>query len=327
MSSIACSTTLVASLNSAIWAAGAAPAAADFGVGKQVVNLGTSLFVLGFASGPMLWAPGSEIMGRRWPLFVGAFGSCVFTFTCAAAKDVQTLIICRFFAGLFGASPFCVVPGVLADLYNTTYRGVAISLYALTIFGGPFAAPWMGEFVAKSPLGWRWTLYLPAILGLANSFFLLVFFKETCAPVALVGKAMLMRRQTGNWAIHAEQERLELDIHAVVSKYLTRPLRLLVTEPIVLLVSVYMSFIYGLVYALLGAYPYVFEHVYGMPTGVRALPFLGLFLGVVLGLILILCQHKSYCRKLEANNGRALPEWRLGPAILGAVVFAVGLFW
>lgn len=275
----------------------------------------------------MIWAPGSELIGRRWPLFIGVFGSSIFTIGSAASKDIQTLIICRFFAGLFGASPLCVVPAVLSDLYNSTYRGVAISLYALTVFGGPFLAPILGEFVATSYLGWRWTLYLPAILGFANSFFLLVFVKETFAPFLLVEKAALLRRQTGNWAIHAEQERLELDIDAVVRNYLTRPLRMLATEPIVLLVSMYMSFIYGLVYALLSAYPYVFLYVYGMSAGIRALSFLGLFLGVFLALILILCQHKSYCLKLEANNGKVVPEWRLGPPILGAIVFTIGLFW
>lgn len=327
ISTAACFGTFVASFNSAIFAAGAAKASSEFEVGKEVTALGTSLFVLGFASGPLIWAPGSELIGRRLPLCIGIFGSSIFTIGCAASKDIQTLIICRFFAGLFGASPLCVVPAVLSDLYSSKYRGMAISIYALTVFGGPFLAPFIGEFIAASYLGWRWTLYLPAILGFSNFCFLLLFSRETFAPFVLVEKAKRLRRQTGNWAIHADQERLELDMDAVIRNYLTRPLRMLATEPIVLFVSMYMSFIYGLVYALLEAYPYVFSHVYGMPAGVSALPFLGLFLGVILALIFILCQHGSYIRKLEANNGKVVPEWRLAPAILGAIVFTIGLFW
>ncbi|XP_014555505.1 hypothetical protein COCVIDRAFT_38703 [Bipolaris victoriae FI3] len=327
ISTTACTGTLIASFNSAIYNAAVAPSSTEFNVANRVAVLGTSLFVLGFASGPVIWAPGSEMLGRRWPLVFGVFGSCVFTFGSGMAENVQTLIVCRFFAGLFGASPLCVVPAVLADLYNSTFRGVAISLYALTVFGGPFLAPIVSDFIAASHLGWRWTLYLPAILGLANSLFLLLLFRETFAPLVLVQKAQLLRRQTGDRNIYAEQERLKLDVHAVVKKYLIRPLRMLATEPIILLVSMYMSFIYGLVYALLGAYPYVFQHVHGMPAGVRTLPFLGLLLGVILALLFILGQHRPYCRKLEANNGKTIPEWRLGPAILGAVVFTVGLFW
>lgn len=254
-------------------------------------------------------------------------GCSIFTIGSAASKDIQTLLICRFFAGVFGASPLCVVPAVLSDIYDDKYRGMAIQFYALTVFGGPFLAPIVGEFVVKSSLGWRWTLYLSAILGFANLLSLLFLVQETFAPLLLVEKAARLRKQTGNWAIHAEHERVELELDAVVRKFLTRPLRMLVTEPIVLLVSMYMSFIYGLVYALLKAYPYVFSHVYGMTVGVRALPFLGLFLGILLALAFILSQHWSYIGKLEANNGKLVPEWRLGPPILGAFVFPVGLFW
>lgn len=266
-------------------------------------------------------------MGRRLPLSIGLLGSSIFTIGSAASKDIQTLIICRFFAGMFGASPLCVVPAVLSDIFDNKYRGMAIQFYALTVFGGPFLAPIAGEFIVAGDLGWRWTLYLPAILGFANSLFLLCFLQETFAPFVLVHKAILLRQSTGNWMIHAEQERFQVDLKAVTQTYLIRPLRLLVTEPIVLLVSVYMSFIYGLVYALLKAYPYVFSHVYGMKQGNRTLPFLGLFLGILSALAFILCQHRSYIRRLEANNGKAIPEWRLGPPILGAFIFPVGLFW
>ncbi|KAH6639863.1 putative bicyclomycin resistance protein [Boeremia exigua] len=322
-----CFGTFVASFNSAIFAAGEAQVRQEFQVGRVVAALGTSLFVLGFAAGPLIWAPGSELVGRRWPLCVGILGSSIFTIGSAASKDIQTLIICRFFAGLFGASPLCVVPAVLADIYDNVYRGMAIQFYAMTVFGGPFLAPIVGEFVVASYLGWRWTLYLPAIIGFANSCFLLCFLQETSAPFVLIEKAARLRKQTGNWAIHAEQERVELDIKAVAQKYFTRPLRMLFTEPIVFLVSLYMSFIYGLVYALLKAYPYVFSHVYGMPLGVRTLPFLGLFLGILLALAFILSKHQSYIQKLEANNGKPVPEWRLGPPILGAFVFPIGIFW
>ncbi|KAF3007677.1 hypothetical protein E8E13_009169 [Curvularia kusanoi] len=323
----ACCATLVASFNSAVFAAGEPEVRQVFNVGRVVAALGTSLFVLGFSFGPVIWAPGSELFGRRWPLCIGMLGSSIFTIGSAVSKDIQTLIICRFFAGLFGASPLCVVPAVLSDIYDNTYRGMAIQFYALTVFGGPFLAPIVGEFIASSYLGWRWTLYLPAILGFVSLISLLFVLQETFAPLLLVEKAARLRKQTGNWAIHAEHEKVELDLGAVVRKYFTRPLRMLATEPIVLLVSGYMSFLYGLVYALLKAYPYVFSHVYGMGLGIRALPFLGLFLGILLALAFILSQHWSYIRKLEENNGKLVPEWRLGPPILGAIIFPIGLFW
>ncbi|KAF2135256.1 uncharacterized protein K452DRAFT_40791 [Aplosporella prunicola CBS 121167] len=324
---IVCFGTFVASFDSALFAAGIKQASAEFNVSNEVGILGTSLYVLGFAFGPLVWAPGSELIGRRWPIIVGMFGCSIFTVASATAKDIQTLIICRFFSGVFGASPLCIVPGVLVDIYSNVYRGVAITLYSLTVFTSPFAAPFIGGFVSASVLRWRWTLYLPALLGFLDTLLLLVFLEETFAPFLLVEKASRIRKQTNNWAIHAAQEKVEFDLRRTVRNYFTRPLRMLLTEPIVLLVSLYMSFIYGLVYCLLEAYPYVFEEVYGMSPGVGGLPFIGLIIGILLSLVFILSQHGDYVKKLAANDNVPVPEWRLPPVIVGAFVFTAGLFW
>lgn len=275
----------------------------------------------------MIWAPLSELRGRKWPLTIAMLLGGIFTIASAVAKDIQTLIICRFFAGVCGASQFTVVPGVLADIFDNTYRGVAISIYALTVFGGPFTAPFTGGFIANSYLGWRWTLYIPAFLSFTNGAISLFYLRESYAPCLLIGKAASLRRRTGNWGIHARVERVEIDPKAMIEKYFTRPLRMLLTEPILLLVSLYMSFIYGLVYCLLEAYPVVFEGVYGMKPGISGLPFIGPFIGVCLAISFILTQHASYVRQLEENKGVPIPEWRLKPTLIGAPIFTIGIFW
>ncbi|KAL2784811.1 major facilitator superfamily domain-containing protein [Aspergillus keveii] len=323
---IACLGTLVVSFTSAVFAPGTLGASKTFDVGREVGTLGTTLYVLGFAFGPLIWAPASELIGRRWPLTLGMLGDAVFTIASATSKDIQTLIICRFFAGVFGASQLSVVPGVLADLYDDTRRGIAISLYALTVFVGPFSAPFIGGFIATSSLGWRWTLYIPAIMGFASGMLLLFSLKETYAPVLLVSKAAKIRRETGNWAIHAKHGELEVDFHEIVTKYFTRPLRMLVTEPILLLITMYMSFIYGIVYGLLGAYPYVFETIYGMSPGIAGLSFIGLILGQVLACGFIVA-HAIYVRRSAVDGKAPAPEWRLFPPTIGAPVFTIGIFW
>ena len=324
---LVCSGTYIVALSSAIFAPSVDSVSAAFGVGTEVGSLGTSLFVLGFASGPLLWAPISELRGRKWPLTISMLLGGIFTVASAAAKDIQTLIICRFFAGMCGASQLTVVPGVLADVYDHTYRGVAISVYALTVFGGPFTAPFVGGFVVSSHLGWRWTLYIPAILSLVNGAISLLYLPETYAPCVLVTKAVAIRKATNNWGIHAKHEEVEVDFGELVDKYLRRPLRLLFTEPIILAVSMYMSFIYGLVYALLSAYPIVFERIHGMTPGVAGLNFIGLIIGVLLALGYILSQQVTYRKRLIENDNVPVPEWRLRPTLLGAPVFTIGLFW
>jgi hypothetical protein len=150
---------------------------------------------------------------------------------------------------------------------------------------------------------------------------------ESYVALILTEKAVEVRKETGNWAIHSRQERIEFNPREMVRKYFTRPIKMLFTEPIVFLVSLYMSFIYGIVYALLVAYPYVFEEIYDMNPGVRGLPFLGLITGVVLAVIVILALHGTYANKLKLNNDVPIPEWRLEYPIIGAPIFTIGLFW
>ncbi|KAK9322003.1 putative bicyclomycin resistance protein [Lipomyces orientalis] len=327
ISLLVCFGTFTASFNSAVFSPGINGASKAFGVSSQVGALGTTLYVLGFASGPLIWAPASELIGRRWPLIVGILGDSIFTIASAVAKDIQTLIICRFFAGLFGASQLSVVPAVLSDIYNNVHRGVSIALYSLTVFGGPFTSPFIGGFISSSSLGWRWTLYIPAFMGFTSTTLFMLFLKETYAPFLLIKKAAAIRRQTLNWGIHAKQDEVEVDIYELIRNNLTRPLRMLITEPVILLISLYMSFIYGLVYALLEAYPYVFESIYGMSPGVSGLTFIGLIVGQLLACVFILSQHSIYAKNLAANNYVPVPEWRLPPAIVGAPVFTAGIFW
>ena len=315
------------SLTSAIFAPAINNASREFGVGSEVGALGTALYVLGFASGPLIWAPWSELRGRKWPLTISTLVGGIFTVATASAKDIQTLIICRFMAGMCGAGQLTVVPGVLADIYDNTHRGMAISLYALTVFVGPFSAPFIGGFIESSYLGWRWTLYIPAILSFANGGIMFFFLRETYSPYLLIAKAATIRRQTGNWGIHAQHTTVEVNPRELIDKYFTRPLKMLIYEPIVLLVSLYMSFIYGLVYCLLEAYPYVFEEIYGFTPGVGGLPSIGLIIGQVVACTFILLEHRSYAKKLVANNNVPVPEWRLVPTLVGAPVFAIGIFW
>lgn len=232
-----------------------------------------------------------------------------------------------FLAGVCGASQLTVVPGVLADVYDHRSRGVAISLYALTVFGGPFVGPFLGGFIAASYLGWRWTLYIPAVLSLSNGAVSLFFLRETYAPCILVAKAVALRRRTGDGGFRAKLEDVEVSPREMIDKYFFRPLRMLMGEPILLLVSLYMSFIYGLVYCLLEGYPVVFEGVQGMAPGISGLPFLGLLIGAALGIGFVLSQHAAYIKKLVENDNVPVPEWRLRPTLLGAPVFTLGIFW
>jgi DHA1 family multidrug resistance protein-like MFS transporter len=190
-----------------------------------------------------MWAPFSELYGRKPPIIIAAFGFSVFSIAVAVAKDLQTILICRFFAGLFGSSPLAIVAAVFADMFNNKVRGLAVAVFSATVFMGPLLAPFIGGFITESSLGWRWTEYISSFMGFTAFGLLFMFMEETYPPVVLINKASELRRRTKNWGIHAKQEEIEVDFKELIVKNVSRPMRILFTEPIVLLITIYMSFI------------------------------------------------------------------------------------
>ncbi|KAH7384002.1 major facilitator superfamily domain-containing protein [Pyrenochaeta sp. MPI-SDFR-AT-0127] len=318
---------LSATMGSSIFSSATRVVSHQFGVAPVVGTLGTSLFVFGYAFGPLMWAPMSELYGRKPPLIIAAFGFAIFSIAVATAKDLQTILISRFFAGLFGSSPLAIVAAVFADMFNNKMRGLAVAVFSATVFTGPLLAPFMGGFITQSYLGWRWTSYVSSFMGFAAFGLLFLFMEETYPPVVLINKASELRRRTKNWGIHAKQEEIEVDFKELIVRNVSRPMRILFTEPIVLLITIYMSFIYGLLYLFLTAYPLVFEGVYGWNGGVAGLAYFGMVAGELIAFAVIAFDNPRYARKLDANNNIPVPEWRLPIAMVGGVLFACGLFW
>lgn len=84
-------------------------------------------------------------------------------------------------------------------------------------------------------------LDITAIMGFFGLALLVFFLEETYPPIILVNKASELRRRTKNWGIHAKQEEIEVDIRELLEKNLSRPMRMLFTEPIVLALSICKS--------------------------------------------------------------------------------------
>jgi DHA1 family multidrug resistance protein-like MFS transporter len=320
-------TTMTAAFGSSIFSAATQMVGAEFHVSSEVGLLGVSLYVLGFATGPTLWAPLSELKGRRLPLVLATFGFSIFSVATGTGKDLQTVLLCRFFGGFFGACPLAVVAAVFSDMFDNRTRGIAVTLFSMAVFTGPLLAPFIGGFIVASDLGWRWTEYLVAIMGFVSFVLCLLFLEETYPPVILISKAAELRRRTLNWGIHAKQEEIEVDFNELVTKNFSRPMRLLFLEPIVTALSVYMAFVYGILYLFLTAYPLVFIGVHGFNAGQSGLTFFGMILGQLIAGIVVLLQQPWYQRKLAANNGVPIPEWRLPSVIAGGFAFTAGIFW
>ncbi|KAL9073417.1 MAG: hypothetical protein Q9157_004751 [Trypethelium eluteriae] len=107
------------------------------GVSAEATILTISLYILGFAFGPLCWAPISEVWGRKWSMIPAVFGLALFSIGTATSQNFASIIITRFFGGVFGSSPISNVSAALGDIYHPKARGTAVTFYAVAVVGGP----------------------------------------------------------------------------------------------------------------------------------------------------------------------------------------------
>ncbi|GAB7337237.1 hypothetical protein MBLNU457_g2610t2 [Dothideomycetes sp. NU457] len=312
---------------SSVFSTATSATAQEFGLSQEVMILGTSLFVLGFAFGPLVWSPISELYGRKTPLFTAMFCFAIFQIPVAVAQNAYTIFICRFFGGFFASSPLAIIGGALNDFWDPVHRGIAVALFAGATFIGPVAGPIVGGFIVDSYLGWRWTEYITCIMAFFLGGIGFFIIPETFAPVLLQRRAKKIRFETRNWAIHAAADEQQIDFKHLATKYLLKPFQMLFLEPILILVTVYMGFIYGFLYLTFEAYPISFQQTRGYNAGVGSLPFISIGIGVVIGILIIVYFSKTRFQRALEENGHVVPEERLVPMCIGAVVLPIGMFW
>lgn len=319
--------TFVVTFASSVFSAATEVTAMQFGVSSEVMILAVALFVLGFAFGPIVWGPISELYGRKIPLFAGYIAFGIFTVPVAVAQNLQTIMVCRFFGGFFASAPLGVIGGALADFFDPVNRGVATAIFGAATFIGPAMGPILGGFITMSYLGWRWTQWIQLILaGLMGTIGFIVI-PETYAPVLLQRKAKKLRYQTKNWATRAPADEKEVNLHEIAEKYLLRPFKMLALEPILVLITIYMSLIYGIIYGFFEVFPVTFQEERGYNLGVGALPFLSVLVGVVIGCITMSAITKTRFARVLRKTGKVIPEERLIPMMIGGGVLPIGLFW
>ena len=215
--------TAIITFCSSVFSSAAHATAIEFHVSEVVTLLGLSLFVMGFALGPLAWGPISEKYGRKRPLMIGFFAFAIFQIPLALGQNLTTVLISRFLEGAFGASAMVINSAMFADFWAPTDRGIASSVYAASTFAGPTLGPILGSMIVESHLGWRWIAWVTLIVAVPAGVAAQLFLPETYEPVLLERKAKRLGLQV----------KVGIGAGEFVQKFLTKPLRMLVTEVMV----------------------------------------------------------------------------------------------
>lgn len=319
--------TFVVALCSSAYTGGLNQIMVEFNIGEELSVLGVSLFVTGFAIGPLLWAPLSEVFGRQ-PVFLGTYAAfTIFNVGCGYAREVWVLAILRFCAGAFGSSPLTNAGAVVADMFSAAERGLATSIFAAAPFLGPLLGPMIGGFLGQSA-GWRWIMKFLAILSGLFWIAGVLFVPETYSPILLRTRAARLSKLTGKQYISKiDTENGRPHLGSSLQLALSRPWILLFKEPIVLISSVYMAIIYGTLYLFFAAFPIVYGQKRGWSQGISGLAFLGNIVGTMLAVVYNIVDNRRYVRAARQHSGALSPEARLPSAMVGAVALPIALFW
>nr|UPX44697.1 hypothetical protein FAC7G5_08 [Penicillium fuscum] len=239
--------------------------------------------------------------------------------------------------------------GVLADFHVTSS---AVSTFAVTIFLlglalGPMFLSCMGEVFGRLPVyhtaniifiafiignaltsnGWRWTFWLLAILGGAIEAATLIVMRETSPKILLERKAARLRVSTGNAQIRSKLAQ-KLTLQQVLAQALVRPTILLIRSPVVLVLSLYASLVFGVIYLLFTTFNGVFRGQYGFSAPISGLVYLGLGIALVLGVgIFGSLNPQIQAARMKADGvDKPKPEYRLLLMIWLSPCVALGLF-
>lgn len=137
---------------------------------KTLIVLGVTTYLAGLALGSIVLAPLSEMYGRRPVYLIAVFMFTVLIIPCALAKNLETILVVRFFGAIAGSAMISNAPGTVADIVSDDYRALAFSVWSIGPMNGPVVGPVIGGFVFQY-LGWRWTNWV-VMIGSGLSWFM-----------------------------------------------------------------------------------------------------------------------------------------------------------
>ncbi|KAJ5094505.1 polyamine transporter 3 [Penicillium angulare] len=315
-------------LSSTIVAPALPAIASDLGIAQPAVEqMVLSIFLLGFACGPLVASPLSEIYGRVRVVQTWNFMYIIFNAACGGARTKEAIIILRFIAGLCGSATLGIGGGTLSDLFRAKDRGKAVAIYSWSPILAPLVGAIIGGFIEQN-LEWQWTFYISSFLSVAIQISGLFFLEETYSPLLLRRKKARQIQGTGAKNLYTEFDYLDDGRVKVFSANLFRPFKLLATQPIIQVLALYNAYLYGNIYMLYADFIDLWIDVYGESVQIAGLNYISIAIGSAIAAeCCTLINDRIYRKLSKRNQGKGLPEFRIPIMIPATLFLSAGMFW
>ncbi|KAK9368835.1 major facilitator superfamily domain-containing protein [Lipomyces kononenkoae] len=303
-------------------------AAADLRVSEVAESLATGIYLIGYGVGALFAGPFSETLGRNIVYIATLAMFSIFIMASALAPNFASQVVFRFLAGFFGSTPLVCAGGSIADMWDPLEKTYGFPIFAVAGFGGPVLGPVVSSYIGAP---WRWAEWISLITSGVVLTLVVLFQPETYAPLILKWKARHLRQITGDARFKAESEVKHTAFWTRIKIALSRPFAMAL-EPIIILMALYLTVLYIVLFTFLDGYTFIFADVYGISHGLADVIFVAMFVGMVLASALVLPLYRLTKRDLEkvlATGGSHIePEIRLWFAMLGgSISIPISLFW
>lgn len=301
-------------------------------------NMGAAIF-------PLVFVPLTENTGRMPGYYVSSVHTkwharayisqvsyiffLIWLIPSALSPNFATILVTRFFGGGASSVAINIVGGTITDIWKgDQQRSLPMSIFATTSVVGIALGPFIGGAI-QSGLNWRWIYWIQLIVdaGLLPFFYLIL--KETRGDVILAKRAAKMRKN-GYTHAYARSEINKPSILQSLKISFMRPTKMLATEFVVISVTIWVSFAWGILFLFQSSVAIVFEQLYSFNTFQISLIQLALCVGAILATIVNPIQDKLYLNSASRNlerPGKPIPEARLYFAVPGSVIFGIGMIW
>jgi MFS family permease len=314
------------------------------GVSVEVTTLGLSLYSIGLGNttcfpfhpfekdfrniilglGPAIGALISETRGRKAVYLITLPTYLFFILGSGLSSNITSFLVCRTLSAIAGAPAVAMGAGTVAEVWDMEKgRGIAAVVVMETWFAGPGLGPLVGGYTMETRNDWKWLMWVLLLIS-GPQIILILVSSETSKKEILRRRAKLQ----GLPGPPKPQPLVALKTFLVIT--ILRPLRMLVTEPIVEFISLYHAFAYGLLFAFFSSYPYIFGSIYDFNEGQVGLAFLGIFIGTLLAVATFGIVDKTLYQTAKKNASPGTlppPEKRLYTSMIGSFGIPVGLFW
>ncbi|EXJ70698.1 uncharacterized protein A1O5_05688 [Cladophialophora psammophila CBS 110553] len=298
---------------------------AEFNVSMTLAIAPFSLYLVGIAFAPVYTPHVTERFGRAPVYFVSLPICALFLLGTSRAQSIGALAVLRFFAGLGGGPCLVLIEGTFADVWPaattvTYYSGLTLASY----LGAAFGPIILGNIVPST--SWRWTAYVSLMVCLA-AYLIGIGVPETYAREIIRTRA----RRAGR-PHNLPPAESGTTLRRMAKLTIVDPIVMAFTEPIVIMTTLYVSFVFGTTFQWFIAVPAALNLTYGFGIRSSGLAFISAAVGALLAAATAtLIEQFLVLRKLRQCQDQEMVqmeiEFRLVPAMVGGVLMTGAFFW